>query len=171
VPLGAFGFGVALTLAADGVEGGVGATDEMEAIADDPSVGQRGPDRVAVGLWGIDRDDLDSRAHIGRESSQPAFDDLALAAGEHLDHPPAIEIRDDRRELATAAVMRLIQRQPARRPVPAPSDELVTGERERSVNLLAAGALITSHLGVRAAAAATLEHVGTKPRADPLTRR
>ena len=48
--LGALGAGVSLSLTPDGVQRGVGAADQMEAVAHDPGVGQRGPDRLAVGL-------------------------------------------------------------------------------------------------------------------------
>jgi hypothetical protein len=42
--------GVALALTADGIKRGVRAADEMEPVAHDPGVGQRGPDRTAVGV-------------------------------------------------------------------------------------------------------------------------
>ena len=102
------GLGVSLTLAANRVQGGVGAADEVEAVAHDPGVGQRGPDRLAVGVARVDRDDLDPRPDIIWQRRQQALDDLALTAGQHLDHAPAIEIRDDRGQLAATAVVRLI---------------------------------------------------------------
>jgi hypothetical protein len=68
-------------------------------------------------------------------------------------------------------MMRLIERQSTWRPVLAPRDEHVAGDRERAVDLVAAGVLITRDLGVRAAAATTVEQVRTKPCADSLARR
>jgi hypothetical protein len=97
-----------LTLAADRVQGSVGTANEVEAVAHDPRVRKRSPYRVPVSLGRIDRDNLDTCPHIGRESREPALDDLWLAAGEHLDHPPTIQVRDDRGQFATAAVMRLV---------------------------------------------------------------
>jgi hypothetical protein len=41
---------LALAFAADGIQRGVGAADEMEVITDDPRGGQHAPDRLAVVL-------------------------------------------------------------------------------------------------------------------------
>jgi hypothetical protein len=54
---GAFGVSaclLALAFAADGVQRGVGAADEVEVIADDPRGGQLLANRLAVGLRGVD---------------------------------------------------------------------------------------------------------------------
>jgi hypothetical protein len=53
---------LALAVAADRVRRGVGPADEVEVVADDPSVLQRGVDGLALGVVGVDRDDLDPRA-------------------------------------------------------------------------------------------------------------
>jgi hypothetical protein len=143
----------------------------MEAVAHDPGVGQRGPDRLAVGLSGVYRDDLDAGPHLVGQRGQPPLDDLALTAGQHLDDASAVKVRDDRGQLATAAMVRLIKRQPARRAILPPRDELVAGDRERPGDLVAAGALIARDLGVRAASPTALEQMRAKPGADPLTRR
>jgi hypothetical protein len=120
------GLGLALALASDCVERGVRATDEVKAVAHDPRVGKRRADRLPVGLGRVDRDDLDPGADVLRQPEQPPLDHPALAAIEHLDHPPAIHIRDHRRELPAMAVMRLIQRQAPGRPVLPASLELIT---------------------------------------------
>jgi hypothetical protein len=75
----------ALALSAHRVQSGVGAADEMEPVAHDPGVRQRCPDRLAVGVGGIDRDDLDPSPNLRRQSEKPALDDLPAASGKHLD--------------------------------------------------------------------------------------
>jgi hypothetical protein len=43
------------------------------------------------------------------KSQQPALDDPPVAAIEHVDHPPAVQITDDCGKLMPTAMMRLIQ--------------------------------------------------------------
>jgi hypothetical protein len=54
-----------------------------------------------------------------RSASPPLFTPVA-AAGQHLDHAPAIEIRHDSRELTTKAAAPFL-----------PRDTFVTGDRDR----------------------------------------
>lgn len=84
--------GVALPFAAGRIQGGVGASDQMEAVTGDPGVRERRPDGLALGVGGIDGDDLDAGAHLVGQRGQPALDDPALTARRHLDHPTAIQV-------------------------------------------------------------------------------
>ena len=79
------------------------------------------------------------------------------ASRDHVDHAPAIEIRDDGRELATAAMMRLVKRQATRWPVLATGEQLITADQERRLDLVAARVLITRDLSMRATALATTQ--------------
>ena len=107
---------LALAFAADTIQRCVHATDEMEVVDHDSSSGQLALDRLPVGVVGIDRHDPDSPPMLLWERPQIPLHDPAAAAIEHLDHTPAIKIGDDSRELVTAAMVRLIERQPPRRP-------------------------------------------------------
>ena len=52
---------VGLPFSPQSVEGGVGATDELEMVADDDGLREHRLDREPVGVVGIDRDNLDRR--------------------------------------------------------------------------------------------------------------
>lgn len=104
----------ALALAAERVERAVRAADEVEVIADDPRVGQLGADRLAVGLRGVDRDDLDRRALLDAQRAQVALNRPPGAAVDDVDDAARIEVGHDRRELAGATMVRLVERQPPR---------------------------------------------------------
>ena len=106
---------LALALATDRVQRRVGAADQVEVIADDPRVRQLGPDRLAIGVIGVDRDDLDRQAGLLWQRAQVALDAAPAATVEYLDHATAIKIGHHRDELVAAAVMGLIERQPSRR--------------------------------------------------------
>ena len=84
---------------------------------------------------------------------------------------PAVQVGDDRSQLTAAAMMRLIERQPPRRAILAPRDELVAGDRERAGDLVAGGVLLARDLGVRGAAPTTLGQPRAEPDAHALTRR
>lgn len=73
-----------LAFAPDCVQGGVRAADEVEVIDDDPRPRQLGPDRLAVGVVWIDRDDLDRATISFRESLQIALNDASAAAVEDI---------------------------------------------------------------------------------------
>ena len=106
---------LALALATDAIQRCVHPADEMEVVDHDSSPWQLVLDRMPVGVVGIDRHDPDSPPVLLWERPQIPLHDPAAAAIEHLDHAPAIKIGDDGRELVTAAMVRLIQRQPPRR--------------------------------------------------------
>ena len=169
--LRSLGAGVALALAADGIQRGVRAADEMEPVTHDPGVGQRRPDRMPVGVRRVDRDDLDPSANLCRQCRHPPLDDLSGASRDHVDHTTAIQIRDHGRELPTAAMMRLVKRQTTRWPVLATGEQFVAAEPERRLDLVAARVLIARHLSMRATALATVKQMLAKPGADPLARR
>ena len=99
-----------LSFAANGVQRGVGAADQVEVVDDDPGVRQFGADRLPVGVVGVDRDDLDRAPCVFGQRAQVALDAAPAAPVEHLDHAPAVEIGHDGRELAAASVMGLIER-------------------------------------------------------------
>lgn len=144
---------LALTFAANGVQCSVGAADEMEVIADDLCVRQQVADRLTVGLRGVDRDDLDGLALLHGQRAQEALDGPPRAAVDDIDNAAAIEIGDDRRELAPAAVMGLIERQPARQRGALPGGiSVLGGPVERPGHLIAGGSLFAGDLGVSAAA-------------------
>jgi hypothetical protein len=94
------------------------------------------------------------------------------AAVEHLDDPPTVEVGDDRGQLAAAAVVGLVERQPPRRPRLAAGGELITSARsEGTGDLVARRALPARHLGVRRAAAHPLEHAPPEAPRHALARR
>jgi hypothetical protein len=159
---------LALAFAADRVQRGVGAADEMEVIADDPSMRQLGADRLSVGVVGIDRDDLDRRPLARGQGTEVALNAAATASVEHLDHAPAIEIRDHGGQLATATVIRLIQRQPPRRRHGTQPSAAIA---KRARDLIAAGLLLAGNLGMGAAAMHTFQQPPTEARGDALTGR
>src|SRR5687767_11944789 len=57
--------------------------------------------RLAVGVVGIDRGDLDRTPGVLGQRAQVALDAATAAPVEHLDHAATIEIGHDRCELAT----------------------------------------------------------------------
>jgi hypothetical protein len=125
-------------------------------VTDDPGVRQRGADRVAVGVVGIDRDHLDPAANVGGQGGKPALDGAPIAAIEHLDHAAAVQIGDHGGQLIAAAVMGLVQRQPARPALAIPRLEPLGALGEGAGDLVAGGVLLARDLGVRGAADDTL---------------
>jgi hypothetical protein len=92
------------------------------------------------------------------QRAQVALHPAAAATVEQLDHAPAVEVGNHRREFAAAAVMRLVERQPPHRPRPATRLELVLrAGAESARNLVAARLLVAGQLGVSATAARPLE--------------
>jgi hypothetical protein len=91
-PLGPTPAVPALALAADGVEGGVGAAHQVEVVDHDPRPRQRVADRPAVGLVGVDRDDLDRFPLRLRQRAQVALHTAAAAAVEHVHDAPAVQV-------------------------------------------------------------------------------
>jgi hypothetical protein len=149
-----------LSLAAHGVQRGVGAADEVEVIDDDPGVRQFGADRLPVSVMGVDRDDLDRPPVSLRERLQPALHGAAAAAVEDVDDAAAVQVRYDGRQLAPAPVRGLIERQPPRRSPLARRQQLVAAVGEHPRHLIARGVLVARELGMRCALAATLEQPG-----------
>jgi hypothetical protein len=118
-------------------------------------------------------------ATLHLQANWPWATDLAaafarLSAGravEELDHAAAVQVGDDGRQLVTAAVMGLIERQSARRAVDAGRLAMAGAVGEGARDLVAGGALLARDLGVRGA----IRHTFGEPRAeaprDPLARR
>jgi hypothetical protein len=129
-------------------------------------------DRLPVGLVGVDRDHLDRPPVLFWQRAQVALDPAPAAAVEHLDHPLAVEVGDDRGKLAAAAVVGLIERQPPRRPRLAARGELVLRARsEGAGDLVARRALTARHLGMGGAAAHPLEQAPAEAPRHALARR
>jgi hypothetical protein len=161
---------LALALAPDGVERGVRAAHEVEVVDHDPRPRKHRPDRLAVGLVGIDRDHLDRTAVRLRERAQVALHAPAAATVEHLHHAPAVEIGHHRRELPAAAVMRLVERQPPRR-APRPRRQLLGTVAKGTRDLVARGGFLARHLCVGGTPADAREQPPAKAPRDPLARR
>jgi hypothetical protein len=93
-------------------------------------------------------------------------------AVEQLDDPPAVEVGDDRGQLAAAAVVGLIERQPPRRPRLAARRELVASARPKGAgDLVAARALTARHLRVGGTNAYPLEQAPPETPRHALARR
>jgi hypothetical protein len=77
---------------------------------------------------------------------------------EHLDDAAAVDVRDDRGDLAAPALVGLVERPPPRTARLAARFKLVVGARaEAPRGLVARGALTARHLGVGGPAAHPLE--------------
>jgi hypothetical protein len=143
----------------------------MEVIADDPRVRQRGTDRLAVGVVWVDRDHLDPGADLRRQRAEPALDGAPVAPVEHLDHAPAVQVRDDGGPLVAAAVVGLVERQPPRPPADVARLEPVGSVGERAYDVVAAGAFLARNLRVRGAVDDALGQPPTEAPSHPLTGR
>ncbi len=87
----------------------------MEAVGDDPHLGQDRPDRLTVSFKGVDRNHLDRFSLCVCERAQVVRYRGFGAAVEDFGHAAAIEVGDDRHQLVSAPVMGLIERQPSYR--------------------------------------------------------
>lgn len=121
-------------------------------VANDPGVRQCGSNRVAVGVVGVDRDHLDPAANVGGQRGKPALDGAAVATIEHLDHAAAVQVGNHGGQLMAAAVMGLVQRQPARRALALACRESLGAVGEGAGDLVAGGVLLAGDLSVRGAA-------------------
>jgi energy-converting hydrogenase Eha subunit B len=110
---------------------------------------------------------LDPGADLRRQRAEPALDGAPVAPVEHLDHAPAVQVRDDGGQLAAAAVMGLIERQPARPAVAATRLALVGALGERAGYLVAARAFLARD---SACAAPSATRSASRARKRPVTR-
>ena len=104
----------ACPLSPHAVEGGVGAADEVEGVADDEGIREHRLDRKPIGVVRVERDNLDRLAFLLGERAQVALDRAAASALDHLDDAASVEIGNDGRKLVAAAVVRLVEGDPFR---------------------------------------------------------
>ena len=136
-------------------------------IGDDPRPREHRPNRLAVGLVGVDRDDLDRVLIRPWERAQIALDAPAAATVEHFHDTAAVEVGDHGRELLATAVVCLIKREPAHR-APLPQRETIGAVAKGTRHLVARRVLLRGDLGVRAARAHALEQPLAKAPRNPL---